>query len=49
MYKIYNIGEVKIIHRISDGASIPFNEANTDYQTYLAWIAEGNEAEEVEE
>ena len=45
MYKIYNIGEAKIIHRISDGASIPFNEANTDYKQYLEWVAEGNEAE----
>jgi len=24
---------------------IPFNEANTDYQEYLAWVAEGNIAE----
>ena len=24
---------------------IPFNEENTDYQTYLAWVAEGNTAE----
>ena len=24
---------------------IPFNEENTDYQTYLAWMAEGNTAE----
>jgi hypothetical protein len=25
---------------------IPMSEDNTDYQEYLAWVAEGNEAEE---
>ena len=25
--------------------SVPFDENNTDYQDYLAWVAEGNTAE----
>ena len=27
---------------------IPFDEANTDYQEYLEWVAEGNTAEAAE-
>ena len=30
------------ILRIADNAFIPIDPANTDYQQYLAWVAEGN-------
>jgi hypothetical protein len=31
----------EIVIRLSDMASIPMVNDNTDYQAYLAWVAEG--------
>jgi hypothetical protein len=39
----YQLTQVGTILRIADNAFIPPDPANTDYQLYLAWLAEGNE------
>ena len=31
--------------KTADNRLIPIDEANADYQAYLAWVAEGNTAE----
>jgi hypothetical protein len=53
MYKQYkdNISNeiaTNAIIRTIDGACIPFDPANTDYQAYLKWVSEGNIAEQAD-
>jgi hypothetical protein len=45
MYKL--ISETTVC-RLSDNTFIPFDPANTDYQAYLKWVAEGNTPEPAE-
>jgi hypothetical protein len=50
MYKQFkNInGDVCGVIRVVDGASIPFDPANTDYQAYLKFLEEGGVPEPAE-
>ena len=39
---------IQCILRKEDGAFIPINNDNIDYQEYLKWVADGNTIEEAD-
>jgi hypothetical protein len=39
----YQLTSSNCVIRLADDACIPPSLDNTDYQEYLAWVAEGNE------
>ena len=53
MYKqtqpMFGQTEPSCVIRTADGACIPFDPDNTDYQAYLAWVAEGGVPEPADE
>ena len=55
MYKLHKstiTNEVVSVNKYENGVqvlSIPFAPDNTDYQTYLKWVSEGNTPEPAEE
>jgi hypothetical protein len=48
LLKSADTGTIASVLRKEDEAQIPLDEANTDYQEYLEWVAEGNTAEEAD-
>ena len=42
---MYKLMKQTGVLRLTDGACIPFDPDNTDYQAYLKWVAEGNQPE----
>lgn len=51
MYKLKQnySGGLDFVIRLLDNAYIPFDPDNTDYQQYLAWLAEGNTPQEADD
>ena len=52
MYKLSTVNPINNLQtsviRTTDGACIPFDPDNTDYQDYLKWLDEGNQPEPAE-
>jgi hypothetical protein len=43
---MYQLSQYNSVIKLQENGvlmSIPFDPANTDYQVYLAWLADGNE------
>ncbi len=48
MYKLFNSSLQNFVIRTSDNAYIPFDEANTDYQTFKKEVLAGAELQDAD-
>ena len=50
MYKLYKngFGDINAVIRLSDNACIPFDPANTDYQTFKKEVLAGAELQDAD-
>ena len=49
MYKLTNYGSIIKNPNLPERSFIPIDPANSDYQRYLKWLAEGNTPEPADE
>ena len=49
MYKLFKNNDGDITGAFKNNTFIPLDPANTDYQVYLEWLAEGNTPEPADE
>jgi len=48
-YWMDNTKQPNVVMLVESSLHIPFDPANTDYQKYLKWVAEGNTPEPADE
>jgi len=49
-YKLHKnvFDEINSVEKVGANTIIPFDPANTDYQEYLEWLADGNTPEDAD-
>ena len=40
---LFGVARLDVVLRVADNTYIPFDEQNSDYVAYLAWLSKGNQ------